>query len=443
MKDTTEILIKLRRLMQNHPSKPGTSIAAYIIPSDDAHQSEYICEHDERRAYVSGFDGSAGTAVVTMEKALLWTDGRYYQQALKQLDENWILMKDGLPSTPSIGSWLSRNIPKGSTVGVDPKLFSYRVWKHIKKDCSLVPVEENLVDIVWGSDQPAVTSNEIVTLDLEFCGETIAEKWLKVKNQMNEKACGTLVVRFLNLRGSDIKYNPVFFAYLIVTKNTLRFFVNSSKLPKDFDKHQINNEVEITVNSYESIGKELTQIVNESTEKVWISPNSSYYLSSLIQKKQRHQEITPIAINKSIKNATEMEGFINCHIRDGIALCRYFSWLEDMVLNNKYVDEISGAKKLEEFRAKNQYFMGLSFPTISSSGPNGSVIHYQPTEETNRQINNKEIYLCDSGAQYLDGTTDVTRTVHFGNPTDFERECYTRVLKGQLVLDPLYFLKKL
>ena len=133
MKDTTEILIKLRKLMQNLPSKPGTSIAAYIVPSDDAHQSEYICEHDERRAYVSGFDGSAGTAVVTMEKALLWTDGRYYQQALKQLDENWILMKDGLPTTPSIGSWLSRNIPKGSTVGVDPKLFSYRVWKPIEK----------------------------------------------------------------------------------------------------------------------------------------------------------------------------------------------------------------------------------------------------------------------------------------------------------------------
>lgn len=133
MKDTTEILLKLRKLMQSLQSKAGSSIAAYIIPSDDAHQSEYICARDERRAYISGFDGSAGTAVVTMDKALLWTDGRYYQQALKQLDSNWILMKDGLPSTPTVGSWLSRNIPKDGTVGVDPKLLSYRVWKPIEK----------------------------------------------------------------------------------------------------------------------------------------------------------------------------------------------------------------------------------------------------------------------------------------------------------------------
>lgn len=134
MKDTTEILLKLRKLMQKPPLSQELSLAAYIVPSDDAHQSEYICEHDERRAYVSGFDGSAGTAVVTMDKALLWTDGRYYQQALKQLDSNWSLMKDGLPTTPSVGCWLAKNIPKGSAVGVDPKLFSYRVWKPIEKE---------------------------------------------------------------------------------------------------------------------------------------------------------------------------------------------------------------------------------------------------------------------------------------------------------------------
>ncbi|XP_046805736.1 xaa-Pro aminopeptidase ApepP isoform X2 [Lucilia cuprina] len=424
MKDTTEILLKLRKLMQNPPLHPELKIAAYIVPSDDAHQSEYICEHDERRSYVSGFDGSAGTAVITMDKALLWTDGRYYQQALKQLDKNWTLMKDGLPTTPSIGIWLSKNIPKGSAVGVDPKLYSYRVWKPIEKDllatdCSLIPVEDNLIDLVWGADQPKPTSNPIVILDLKLTGESVADKWEKVKNKMNEKNCEVLVVSaldevawFLNLRGSDISYNPVFFAYLIITKFELMLFIDDSKLPHNFHEHEVNNGIEVKKYSYQSIGEQLNCI------------------------------ITPIAINKAIKNATELEGFINCHVRDGIALCQYFAWLEHMITNKHYVDEISGADKLEEFRSKNLHFMGLSFPTISSSGPNGSVIHYHPAKETNRQITDKEIYLCDSGAQYMDGTTDVTRTLHFGIPTDFEKECYTRVLKGQLVLGSTIFPKK-
>lgn len=451
MRDTTDILLKLRKLLQSNANAP---LSAYIVPSDDAHQSEYICERDERRAFVSGFDGSSGTAVVTMDKALLWTDGRYYQQALKQLDSNWCLMKDGLPMTPSVGKWLAKNIPKGSAVGVDSKLLSYRVWKPIEEDllasdCSLVPVEKNLIDEVWGADQPNVTSNPIVTLDIMFSGETIAEKWKKTIAQMSEKNCEAMVVSaldeiawFLNLRGSDINYNPVFFAYLIVTKEKLMFFVDKAKLPKNFHDHLLNNGAEVQSFPYESIGESLTSIVKQSSDKIWISPNSSYYLNALVTKKKRHQEITAIAVSKAVKNGTEVEGFVNCHIRDGVALCQYFAWLEHKLSNNEYVDEISGASKLEEFRSKQAHFMGLSFATISASGPNGSVIHYHPAAETNRQINDKEIYLCDSGAQYLDGTTDVTRTIHFGTPSAFEKECYTRVLKGQLTLGSTVFPKK-
>lgn len=454
MKDTTEILRKLRQLMQRPPSRPELTLAAYIVPSDDAHQSEYICQHDERRAFVSGFDGSAGTAVITADKALLWTDGRYYQQALKQLDSNWTLMKEGLPSTPTVGSWLAKNIPKGSSVGVDPKLFSYRVWKPIEKelmasDCTLMPVEENLVDLVWGDEQPAITSNAIISLDLKFAGKTIADKWTNVKNQLTEKNSEALVLSaldeiawFLNLRGSDIDYNPVFFAYMIVTQTELMLFVNSSKLPSNFKEHQTNNNVNINLYPYESIGEHLCKIVEQNKSKIWISPSSSYFLTALIPRKQRHQEITPIAVNKAIKNETEVLGFINSHVRDGVALCQYFAWLEEMVANKQYVDEITGATKLEEFRSKQAHFMGLSFPTISSSGPNGSVIHYHPAAATNRQITDKEVYLCDSGAQYKDGTTDVTRTLHFGEPSDFQKEAYTRVLKGQLALGSTVFPNK-
>lgn len=455
MKDTTEILAKLRQLMQKPPNRPELSLAAYIVPSDDAHQSEYICQHDERRAFVSGFDGSAGTALITEDKALLWTDGRYYQQALKQLDANWCLMKDGLPTTPSVGSWLSSNLPKGSNVGVDPKLFSYRLWKPIEKellasDCCLIPVEDNLVDEVWGSEQPKITSNPIVTLDTKFAGQTVADKWSNVKQQMCEKKVQALVVSaldeiawFLNLRGSDIDYNPVFFSYLIITHDQLMFFVDSSKLPNNFKDHETHNNVQISLFHYTAIGEELSRIGDTTSEgKIWISPGSSYYLNALIPKKIRHHEITPIAIAKAIKNPAEVQGFIDSHIRDGVALCQYFAWLEQMIKDKQHVDEISGATKLEEFRSKKEHFKGLSFPTISSSGPNGSVIHYHPAPETNRQITDKEVYLCDSGAQYQDGTTDVTRTIHFGQPTDFQMETYTRVLKGQLSLGSTIFPKK-
>ncbi|KAI8043290.1 xaa-Pro aminopeptidase ApepP [Drosophila gunungcola] len=453
-RSTTQILARLRELMLR--AQPGDSgcIAAYIVPSDDAHQSEYQCQHDERRSFVSGFDGSAGTAVVTTDSALLWTDGRYYQQAEKQLDSNWVLMKDGLTTTPSIGAWLAKNLPRGSAVGVDPRLLSFRVWKPIETElnaaeCQLVPIEKNLIDEVWGADQPAQTSNPIITLKLEHSGVTIAKKWEVVRKQLKDKNVDALVVSaldeiawFLNLRGSDIDFNPVFFAYLIVTSDELLLCVDSSKLPTDFAQHQTENNVKITILPYASIGLEISKIVSTKESKIWIAPTSSYYLTALIPKSRRFQEVTPVCVLKAIKNDVEIEGFVNSHIRDGVALCQYFAWLEDQVKRGVQVDEMSGSDKLESFRASKDKYMGLSFTTISASGPNGSVIHYHPKEETNRKINDTEIYLCDSGAQYLDGTTDVTRTLHFGEPTDFQREAYTRVLKGQLSFGSTVFPAK-
>uniref|UniRef100_A0A0K8TT40 Putative xaa-pro aminopeptidase n=1 Tax=Tabanus bromius TaxID=304241 RepID=A0A0K8TT40_TABBR len=450
MKETTNLLARLRSLMS---SRPGQALSAYIIPSDDAHQSEYICQHDNRRKFISGFDGSAGTAVVTLDAALLWTDGRYYQQAEKQLDNNWTLMKDGLPSTPTIGNWLSRNLAKGSKVGVDPKLVSYRIWKPIEdelitNECELIPIDENLIDLVW-DDQPPRTNKPIIALDFSVVGKTIGEKVEDIRFEMKEKKVEALVVSaldeiawLLNMRGSDIDYNPVFFAYLIITMQDVLLFVDSQKLPIIFEDHQHKNHITITVRPYEDVKKGLEKIIQNATNKIWIAQSSSYFLTNLIPRKMRHQEITPIAVMKAIKNSVEATGMINCHIRDGVALCQYFAWLERALQNGEYIDEISGATKLEEFRKQREKFMGISFTTISSAGPNASIIHYHPTEETKRQITDKQIYLCDSGAQYIDGTTDVTRTLHFGTPTDFEKEAYTRVLKGQLTLAATIFPKK-
>lgn len=452
MKGTTQKLSKLRELMHRACSP---EISAYVVPSDDAHQSEYQCAHDERRAFISGFTGSAGTAVITLDKALLWTDGRYYQQAEKELDSNWTLMKDGLAATPSIGSWLGKNLPKGSSVGVDPRLYSSRVAKTIEKElnsaeCNLVGIERNLIDDVWGDDQPPLTCNKMIRLKLEFSGETIGKKWDRVREQMKLFNANALIVSaldeiawFLNLRGSDIDYNPVFFAFMIITNDEIILFADSRKLPDDFECHQSENNAKISVKPYESIGDGVLEVVAQSKGKIWISSTSSLYLNSLVPKSLRHQEITPIALLKAIKNEQEIKGFVNSHIRDGVALCQYFAWLEDAVGKGEQVDEMSGADKLESFRKTKDYYMGLSFTTISSSGPNGSVIHYHPAKETNRPINDKEVYLCDSGAQYLDGTTDVTRTFHFGEPTDFQKETYTRVLKGQLALGATIFPTKI
>ncbi|XP_067616243.1 xaa-Pro aminopeptidase ApepP isoform X2 [Eurosta solidaginis] len=381
MQGSAEVLEKLRDLMRGF--KPQ-SLFAYIIPTEDAHQNEYICKHDARRAFISGFNGSAGTAVVTYDKAIMWTDGRYYQQAEKQMNSSWELMKDGLPNTPSIGKWLTGNIPRHSNVGVDPTLFSYRQWKPLQKQL---------------------------------------------------KSAG-----FLNLRGSDIDFNPVFFAYLIIDMDKIKLFIDESKLPEHFGNYQKENNIDIKILQYDFIEDELQTTINSLKKgKIWISPTSNYHLCSLIPKILRFQEITPIALNKAIKNVTEINGFVDCHVRDGISLCRYFAWLEQTIQSGEEVSEVSGAAKLEEIRSKSKYYMGLSFSTISASGPNGSIIHYNPDANTNRHITSREIYLCDSGAQYLDGTTDVTRTFHFGVPTEFQKDAYTRVLKGQLAFGSTIF----
>lgn len=197
----------------------------------------------------------------------------------------------------------------------------------------------------------------------------------------------------------------------------------------------------VTIRGYDEVFSVFEQLVESTDGRVWISPTSSYALTELVPVRKRFQYITPVSTMKIIKNDVEVQGMIDSHVRDGLALVRYFAWLENEVANKRTVTEISGATRLEQFRSENENFMGLSFGTISGSGPNGSIIHYSPQPSTNREINDQEMYLCDSGAQYYDGTTDVTRTMHFGDPTDFERESFTRVFKGQWQMGTLVFPK--
>ncbi|KAF0307274.1 Xaa-Pro aminopeptidase 1 [Amphibalanus amphitrite] len=453
-KNTTHLLKQLRAFMKN-TKYVSEELHAYIVPSSDAHGSEYLAACDERRAFLTGFTGSAGTAVVTQTHACLWTDGRYHLQAASEMDHNWTLMKDGLPGTPSQGEWLSEVLPSaGGSVGVDPRLLSSRLWDTLSAELAagghrLRPVHTNLVDLVW-TDRPARTANAVQPHPLRYTGMNVKSKLEEVRAHMKKKNCTLLVVAaldeiayLLNLRGSDIVYNPVFFSYCVVLTDSVHLFVDPAQLSPAVTQHFADEGApDLEIHGYGEVWSFLKDKAAALEGKAWLCPLSSHALSALFERGQREVDRTPPCTMKAVKNETEIQGMHSAHVRDAAALCTYLSWLEEQVAAGHSVTEVSGAAKLDALRAEQDLFVSLSFNTISSSGPNGAVIHYDPSEATDRPITKDELYLVDSGGQYRDGTTDVTRTVHFGQPTDHQKECFTRVLKGQIALATAVFPNK-
>ncbi|XP_021109124.1 xaa-Pro aminopeptidase 1 isoform X5 [Heterocephalus glaber] len=456
-KVTSELLRQLRQAMRNseYVTEP---IQAYIIPSGDAHQSEYIAPCDCRRAFVSGFDGSAGTAIITEEHAAMWTDGRYFLQAAKQMDSNWTLMRMGLKDTPTQEDWLVSVLPEGSKVGVDPLIIPTDYWKKMAKVLRsaghhLIPVKENLVDKIW-TDRPERPCKPLLTLGLDYTGISWKEKVADIRLKMAERNIVWFVVTALdeiawlfNLRGSDVEHNPVFFSYAIIGLETIMLFIDGDRIDAPSVKEHLlfdlglEAEYRIQVLPYKSILCELKTLCASLSprEKVWVSDKASFAVSEAIPKDHRCcMPYTPICIAKAVKNSAESEGMRRAHIKDAVALCELFNWLEKEVSKGG-VTEISAADKAEEYRRQQADFVDLSFPTISSTGPNGAIIHYAPVPETNRTLSLDEVYLIDSGAQYKDGTTDVTRTMHFGTPTAYEKECFTYVLKGHIAVSAAIF----
>ncbi|XP_033219063.1 xaa-Pro aminopeptidase ApepP [Belonocnema kinseyi] len=453
-------LAKLRELMKALPANgfEKKGMQAFILYYGDAHQSEYLRNRDKRLHFISGFKGSRGIAVITHDRALLWTDGRYFLQALNEFDppEEWTLMKEGVLGTPSQAEWLISNLPLNSTVAVDTDVISYTDFVSMSTSLAnkghiLSPLEENLVEKVWGDERPPQTSNPIVPLPLTYTGKKAKDKVEQCRKSMNENGVTYLLISalddvayLLNLRGSDIPFNPVFFAYVVVGIEEVHIFVDKSSLVAEAEQQLKNEGLDPIYHPYENILKFLreTASMGFSYGRVWISAGSSYALHAACGEGHVHIAFSPVSLMKMVKNEIEIEGLKAAHIRDGVALVKYFSWLEEQVTNksNKLaVTEISGADQLSKYRQELDLFVGLSFPTISSSGAHAAIIHYTPSPTTDARITDKEIYLCDSGAQFLDGTTDVTRTWHFGKPTDYERECFTRVFKGQYFLNTAKF----
>ncbi|KAL2818455.1 hypothetical protein BDW59DRAFT_175187 [Aspergillus cavernicola] len=450
--DTTKRLTSLRQLMQEH------KVDVYIVPSEDSHQSEYIAPCDGRREFISGFSGSAGTAIISLSEAALSTDGRYFNQAAKQLDNNWTLLKRGVEGVPTWQEWITQQAEGGKVVGVDPSLITPAAARNLtetlkKNESSLVGISQNLVDVIWGADRPAPPREKVRAHPEKYAGKSFQEKISDLRKELeNKKAAGFVISMLdeiawlLNLRGNDIPYNPVFFSYCIVTPTTVEIYIEDEKLTPEVKAHLGGD---VIIKPYDAIYADVKALSeaqkqdSEAPSKFLLSNRASWALSLSLGGENHVEETrSPIGDAKAVKNEVELAGMRACHVRDGAALVEYFAWLENELVNEKTtLDEVDAADKLEQLRSKHDRFAGLSFDTISSTGPNGAVIHYKPEKGACSVIDPNAIYLCDSGGQYLDGTTDVTRTFHFGQPTELEKKAFTLVLKGLIGLDSAVFPK--
>ena len=395
--------------LRNYLRRNG--LCAFVIPSTDPHQGEYVPEHWQTRQWISGFDGSAGTAVVTLSDAALWTDSRYFIAAEEQLKGTpFQLMKDGLPETPTIEGWICKQLKEGEVVGIDGKLLPLEGedgWGSafgkagIKLRTDLDPAEE-----LW-TDRPPIPKNKVEIQPLEFAGETAENKIEHVRQALREQRADSILIShldeiawLLNLRGSDVHCNPVFVSYLLLTLNEVTLFIDSDKLDE-------------TVRNYlKGIG-------------VGIQPYKKPSLETTAS--------NPIPAMKSVKNDVEIEGFRKAMIRDGVAMVRFLRWLKPAVEAGGET-EMSIDRKLTALRAEQPLYRGLSFDTIAAYGTHGAIVHYEATPKSDIKLEPKGLLLLDSGAQYQDGTTDITRTIALGPLTDEERFDYTLVLKGHIRL---------
>ncbi len=426
-------LAQLRKLMKKH------HLDAYIIPSTDAHQSEYVPDIWQRRRWISGFTGSAGDVVVLRDKAGLWTDSRYFLQAEEQLSGSGIdLFKIGQTETPGIETYLCTELKKGSVVGIDPSVFAVAEADDLDEvlsahELKLKFVSANLIDELR-DDQPALPDAPIFPWPAEFSGESVESKLERIRNRMKEEnadwhiltALDTIAWTF-NIRSRDVDYNPVVIAYAAIGKKKARLFVRMEKMNGETEAH-LNGLVE--VEDYSGFEKFAAKLAKKE-QTVWLDEKTvnARVVTILDQGADLIYKESPVTLMKACKNAVEIQGFRNCHIRDGLAMVKFLHWLEKTVPEGG-VTELTAADQLETFRAEDELFRGLSFETISSYAGHGAIVHYAPSPETDVELKNEGIYLIDSGGQYLDGTTDITRTVALGKPTKVQKDLFTRVLMG-------------
>ena len=432
----------LRALMKKH------GLDAYLVPSTDPHQDEYIPSFWQRRKYISGFRGSAGDVVVTHTKACLWTDSRYFLQAEQELDSRvFTLFRQGLPGVPDLKDWLGDELIQGAVLGVDPQLLSHRNFTALRKFLNargirVKCVVKNLVDAVW-ENRPDPLPKKIRLHPLKYSGESAKKKVAAVRERMSAHSADLLIVAALdeiawlfNIRGGDINFNPVVIAYALITPDKTLLFMDPDKITARV-RTTLENLVE--VRPYESFFPTLREIALKS-RRIWVDEDrvNQRIMNSLKRHAGLHLSPGPISRFKAVKNKREIEGFRSSHVRDGRAMVNFLFWLSQAYKKGK-ITELTAAAQLEEFRAQERLYHGPSFETISAFGPHSAIVHYGATHGTDVPLHGKDIYLVDSGAQYSDATTDITRTVCLGKPRTEHKECFTRVLQGLISLSMLPF----
>lgn len=437
-KNTLPRLEALRAEMALH------NINAFIIPGTDPHQSEYYADHWGCRTWISGFNGSAGTAVVTTDQAGLWTDSRYFLQADEQLaDSGFVLFKDGLPDTPSIEAWLSTVLPAGATVAIDGTLFSTTavegMMAHFEKYGISLITDFTPFDKIW-QDRPTLPDTPFFGHDLEYCGENATSKIMRVMKAIKESGADALLLSALddiawlfNIRGKDVNFNPMTYAYAYIDDNRSILFVKSEKLNEENKTHL--RAIGVEQMPYEAVFDFATSLCDK---KVSINPAKLNYTLYNKLRTTTVRENGPIAMFKAIKNEVQIAGIRQAMVRDGVALVRFFRWL-DSNIDLGTATEISAAQQLRAFRAEQNLFVDESFGTICGYNEHGAIVHYSATPESNALIRRKGFLLVDSGAQYLDGTTDITRTISLGTLTPQQKRDYTLVLKGHIALSRCQF----
>ena len=432
----------LRQWMEEH------DLQAYIIPSTDPHASEYTPLYWQCRQWISGFDGSAGTAVVTMNDAGLWTDSRYFIAATEALDGTpFSLMKERVEGTPSIPQWLVGQLKEGDKVGIDGKVFTVRDALDLQEElsaCGIALVMDfSAPDELWTDDRPRLPEDPIVVQPMEWAGESVKSKIDRLMTAVEKNGCEQILISqldevawLLNLRGNDVHCNPVFVAYCLVSRDEIALYCNPQKISGETVAYLDENDIKV----YDYYMAEL--MLMRSKKAIMLSPQTNVALAEICLNPQRGPYVladSPIAPMKAIKNEAEIKGMRQAMLQDGISLVKWLRWLEEAVPQGNET-EMSIDAKLTELRREHADFRGLSFDTIAGYKEHGAIVHYEASEETDVPLKAEGVLLVDTGAQYVCGTTDITRTMLLGGePTEEEKKVYTLVLKGHIALSRLKF----
>lgn len=437
-----ERLASLREVMRRE------NLAAFIFPSTDAHQSEYVAAHWQGREWISGFNGSAGTAVVTMDAAALWTDSRYFLAAAEQLDgTEYQLMKLKIPGTPSIAEWLALQLKdvKSPEVGLDGMVNSYDFTVGLMSDLRKsggITVRTNFdpLEAIW-KNRPAIPENPVELQPMKYAGEELSSKISRIRKALRaQHADGMLISALddiawtLNLRGTDVHCNPVFVAYLLIASDKVSLFVDEKKLTPEISAYLSENHVDIYKYNKVEEGLKAYSEYNILLD----GDETSYFLWKAVRCQEIVAAKSPVPAMKAIKNATEIQGYRNAMLRDGVAMVKFLKWLKPAVEAGGQT-EISIDKKLTGLRAEQDLFRDISFDTIAGYAAHGAIVHYEATPETDIPLKPEGFLLLDSGAQYQDGTTDITRTIALGPVTEEMKHIYTLVLKAHIQLELVKF----